>query len=118
MSSVKFISHKQDVLSAMGTAKKRALTAIGEAAVEVTTDYMQSRYGTPIRQSGDLMRDVNFRVVEREDKVSIGNSLEYAPWVHNGTASMSARPYLRDAATENTDIWQEITEEHLKKEMR
>lgn len=111
--SIEFKDNREAVLKAMETAKKKALTAIGLAAVEITTDYMQSRYGKPIRQTGDLMRDVNFKVRTDNDAVDVGNDLEYAPWVHGGTAKVPARPYLYDAITENTDVWEEIAEEHL-----
>lgn len=116
--SVEFRDNSAAVLAAMEAAKKKALTAIGQAAVEVVTDYMQSRYGAPIRQTGDLMRDVNARPSQMPDAVDIGNSLEYAPWVHNGTRKMAARPYLRDAIMDNADIWREIAEEHIGAEMK
>lgn len=118
MSSVEFKDNSAAVLAAMDRGKKKTLTALGLGGVEVTTDYMQSRYGAPIRQTGDLMRDVNFRVNTGEDTVSIGNSLEYAPLVHNGTRRMSARPYLRDAVSENTDIWKEISADHIGAEVK
>jgi len=91
----------------------RALTAIGEAAVEVTTDYMKKRYYRPIYLTGDLIRDVNYKVHERS--VDIGNSLNYANWVHNGTMKMAARPYLKDAILENRKIWEEVSSENLSK---
>lgn len=116
--SVTFRDNSPAVRYAMARAKVRALTEIGLIAVEVTTDYMQSRYGAPIRQTGDLMRDVNSRVQIAESKVAIGNSLNYALPVHNGTSKTSGRPYLFDAATENTDIWKEITEDHIGEEIR
>ena len=104
--------------AAMERAIQTALTAIGLAAVEVTTDYMQTRYGAPIRQTGDLMRDLNQQPSQTPKAVDVGNSLEYAEWVHNGTRRMAARPYLKDALTENTDIWKEIAAEHIGEEMR
>lgn len=111
--SFEFKDYSSSVKSAVEKAKIKALTAIGLAAVEIATDYMQLRYDKPIYQTGDLQRDVNYKVRPDNEMVDFGNSLEYAPWVHNGTAKMTARPYLLDTATENTDIWQEITEENL-----
>lgn len=116
--SVEFKDNSAAVLEAMERAKKKALAAIGLAAVEVTTNYMESRYGKPIRQSGDLMRDANARPSQTPDAVDVGNTLDYAPHVHNGTAKMPARPYLRDAIMENTDIWKEVAEEHIGKELK
>lgn len=114
---IEFKDNSKSVLNAMEVAQKKALTAIGMAAVEVTTDYMQTRYGKPIRQTGDLMRDVNFRVRVEDDAVDYGVSLSYGVWVHNGTARMAARPFLRDAGIENIDIWEEIAAEHISSEM-
>jgi len=115
---IQFIDYSRQVLMAMHEAEIAALTAIGLAAVEVTTDYMQSRYGKPIRITGDLMRDVNFRVNTDEKETDIGNSLEYAPWVHNGTARLTSRPYLNDAIIENPDIWKEIAADFISRAMK
>lgn len=116
--SVTFKDNSPAVLAAMNRAKKKTLTALGQTAVEVTVDYMQSHYGKAIRITGDLMRDVNFRVREADEKVDIGNSLSYSQVVHNGSAKMAGRPYLFDAITENTDIWKEITEENMRDEIK
>lgn len=115
---VEFKDFSDNVLSAMQTAKKQTLTAIGLAAIEQTNNYMQSKYGKPIYVTGDLMRDVNSQVREADDRVDVGNSLSYALPVHNGTSRMPARPYLKDAITENGDIWREIAAEMLGEKMK
>lgn len=91
----------------------KALTAVGMTAVEVTTDYMRSRYYRAIYKTGDLIRDVNFKVRPGAKAVDIGNSLNYAQWVHNGTTKMVARPYIRDAIINNPRIWEEVFAENL-----
>lgn len=123
--AVEFKDNSKAVKAAMKQAKKKALTAIGQAAVEVTVDYMQntSRYGAGskgagIYDTGDLQRDVNFRVRLADEMVDIGNSLDYAISVHNGTAKRAGKPYLFDAGTENGDIWREVSEEYISDEMK
>lgn len=123
--SVKFTDNSKIVIEAMQRAEKKALTAIGISGTEKVTDYMRDtgRYGpgsqgAGIWDSGDLLRDVNYNVRENDKAVDIGNSLEYAIPVHNGTRKMPARPYLFDAGTENTDLWREIAEEHISNEMK
>ena len=112
MSAV-YKDHSKEVLAMMNTNEGRALTAIGMAAVEQVTNYMEHEYGEPIKITGDLKGDVNFKVRAADREVDIGNSLNYAIWVHNGTRRMEARPYLKDAITENTQMWKEIAAEHL-----
>lgn len=93
-----------------------ALHAVGVKAVGRTVINMQYGYGRPIRRTGDLMGDVSFEV-ERSGKgtVDIGNSLEYAPHVHEGTSKMAGRPYLRDALTASENLLKETAAEYLKK---
>lgn len=111
--SVQFESRANEILNRMNNNVRRALTAMGATVVEITTDYMQGQYGTPIYDTGDLQRDVNYKVQESDKTVQIGNSLEYAPWVHEGTFKVKARPYLRDAITQNYNTIQEVGREYL-----
>ena len=113
--AVKVVNNAANVKNIFVANKKKALVAIGLAAVEVTTDYMQYRYGKPIRQTGDLMRSITSAPeYPNEDSVTIGSNIEYAPWVHDGTFKMTGRPFLKDAILENKDIWQEVAEENLR----
>lgn len=92
-----------------------ALTALGQKGVELTLDKMQSGYGRPIRQTGNLMRDVSYAVENSgQNSVDIGNSLEYAPFVHDGTYKMAGRPYLRDALIGGKDELTSVAEEYIK----
>lgn len=98
--------------------KKLALTAMGIKAVNLILYKMRQGYGKPIRQTGDLQRDVTYEINESNDSVEIGNTLEYAPFVHDGHAGHAVyikdvgwrvlpgghtpgRPYIRDALTGN-----------------
>lgn len=119
---VKFDDHSPEVKAKLEQNVKAALHAIGQ---------MESGYGKPIRQTGDLMRDVQYDM-RGENTVAIGNSLEYAPFVHEGYAGhavymgenigfrvlpgghTAGRPYLRDAIMGGRGAIQSIAEQYLK----
>ena len=112
---IRFTDNSASVLSKVSGNVRAALTAMGTKGVNLTVDQMQSGYGRPIRQTGNLMRDVAYEV-ERSGKntVDIGNSLEYGPFVHEGTYKMAGRPYLRDALTKGRDALQQAAADALK----
>lgn len=83
-------------------------------------DFVDSDGGThtAIRDTGDLMRDVAYAVENSKvDTVDVGNSLEYAPHVHEGTSRMVGRPYIVDAITKGADALEKVTAAYLKKGM-
>ena len=104
---------KKEIIDKFKSNKTKALTAVGLAAVEVALDYMTNKYYRDIHLTGDLKRDVNYRVRTQDDAVDIGNSLNYAVAVHEGTGKMQKRPYLKDAVYENKDMWNQIFKEYL-----
>lgn len=128
---VKFDDHSPEVKAKLEQNVKAALHAIGQKGVELTLGQMESGYGKPIRQTGDLMRDVQYDM-RGENTVAIGNSLEYAPFVHEGHAGhavymgeeigfrvlpgghTAGRPYLRDAIMGGRGAIQSIAEQYLK----
>ena len=101
------------VLAKMNSNIRSALIAIGSTVVEIASDYIMTKYYRPAYQTGDLLRSLTFNVDMANKRVIIGSNLNYAPWVHNGTASMEARPFLRDAIMENMQVWKEVVAEHL-----
>ena len=116
MGSVKFKDNTNQVISQLNANVSRAAQAVGTEAVGMTVSKMQSGYGKPIRQTGNLMRDVNFKVEEDGKKtvIFVGNSLFYAPHVHEGTSRMHGRPYLKDALQGGWNRLQEIWKTYLK----
>lgn len=96
---------------------KAALAAMGEMGVYLTVKNMQEGYGKPIRQTGSLMRDVSYKKHVAKRTVSIGNTLNYAIWVHDGTKKMKGRAYLRDAllSDEAKEKLQAVAAEQMKK---
>lgn len=97
MAGVRFRDNTDAVESQLERNVKRTLPAMGREAVGLIMDGMDTLYGAPIWQTGDLHRDVNYKVREADKSVDVGNSLEYAPFVHEGTRKMKARPYITDS---------------------
>lgn len=96
---ITFTDHSADVLSMIAANVSRALTAMGTVAVGQIVRTMQRAYWRPIWLTGDLQRDVNYEVHDSEHAVDVGNSLNYATYVHEGTSRMRGRPYITDALT-------------------
>ena len=119
MGSVKMANNSKHALDQMQQNVKAALNAMGITGVELVIRNMQRGYGKPIWQTGDLQRDVHY-VIEAsgENTVDIGNSLDYAPHVHEGTYKMKGRPYIRDALASsnmaNVQALREVAMEQLK----
>lgn len=115
MSGFKFIDNIKQIKSQMDRNLIAALSAIGEIGKESVVKQAQTGYGNPIYKSGDLQRDVNYQVEASEpETVDVGNNVEYAPWVHDGTRRMGARPYIRDGIYNAKNAIKEIAEEQLK----
>lgn len=113
---MKFIDHSPEVMAQIKANKKAALEAIGLKVVELTVNQMQGGYSRRIWQTGDLQRDVNHQVENSApDTVDVGNSLFYAPFVHEGTRFMDARPYIRDAIMDGISVIKKIAQSYLKK---
>lgn len=97
---VTLIDNSDKVLTQLEGNKEAALNAMGIKAVNLILQQMRQGYGKPIRQTGDLQRDVSYEVNNSvPDTVDVGNTLKYGPYVHDGTSKMAARPYIRDALT-------------------
>lgn len=92
-----FVDNSKQVLARVSINVGRALEAMGTEAVGMIVKNMQSGYGKPIRDTGNLMRDVQYHVSLNNKEVAVGNTLEYAPFVHDGTQKMAKREYITDA---------------------
>ena len=87
--------HTQEIEQRLARCTQEALRSAGEAAVALTRHRMLSGYERPVYRTGALLRDVSFFV--EGDAVTIGNTLPYARFVHDGTGRMPGRPYLAEA---------------------
>ena len=130
--SVKLIDNSSSVKDQLGKNVQTALMAIGTEAVALIRAQMESGYGKPIRDTGNLMRDVQFAVENSEpNSVDVGNTLEYAKYVHDGHNGHSirlkdgswitlpggytpGRPYLKDALLNGTSRLENVTGKKIK----
>lgn len=95
----------------------RALSAMAIEAVGMIVNRMNSGYYyRRIWRTGDLQRDVSYRMRASDHAVDVGNNLEYAVYVHDGTSKMPARPYITDTLTssDNMEALKEIAQDALR----
>lgn len=113
---VNIVDYSKVVLRALDGNVQAALEAMGITAVGLIVQQMEHGYGKPIRKTGDLMRDVQYKINLITQTVKVGNTLEYADEVHNGTHKMRGRPYVSDALTSEDHIRQirQVAEQNLK----
>ena len=73
---------------------------------------------TNIRDTSALINDVQYDVREIENgvEVHVGNTLEYALFVHDGTRYLKKRPYIKDAIQKGWARLQAIWAAYLKEE--
>lgn len=115
---ITFKDNSGKVLTQLNGNTQAALDAMGAKAVNLILYQMRQGYGKPIRQTGDLQRDVRYEVeASGKNTVDVGNTLKYAPFVHEGTYKMQGRPYIRSAlsGSAQTSKLKEVAEEYLKK---
>lgn len=93
---IKLTDNSRIVLNAMQGNVVAALEAMGTKGKNLVLWQMRQGYGKPIRQTGDLQRDLSYEVDADAQVVRIGNTLHYAHHVHDGTYKMPGRPYLTD----------------------
>lgn len=115
-SSVTVKDNRAKVIQQLKENIRAAAAAAGQEYVSMTVKQMQSGYDRPIWRTGDLQRDVRAKVDAEGMRVTVGNTLNYAPFVHDGTSKMAGRPYLRDAVlSESAKVRvKEVVEAYLK----
>lgn len=96
---VKLKDNSKIILKTMDGNVEAALSAMGTKAVNLILWQMRQGYGKPIRITGDLQRDVQYEVDTGAQVVRVGNTLNYAKHVHDGTSRMNGRPYITDGLT-------------------
>lgn len=112
------VTLKDNAVRVIGQMKDnvdKALKAMGIEAVGMIVNQMETGYERRIWYTGDLQRDVNYALADDGKSVTVGNSLKYAIYVHEGFAGhpvyfedikgfrvmpgghTAGRPYIRDA---------------------
>ena len=89
-----FTSRLPEWEAALAQALPSAARAMGETAVQAVRAQMLTGYACPVYDTGALHADVRCRT--EVASVLVGNTLPYAPAVHDGTDRAAARPYLQD----------------------
>lgn len=118
--SVKFTSHKSEVIDAKNRAVEAALTEIGLTAERFAKEKIsepKAHADGSVRPSvvtGELRRSIDFEVKENEEAVYVGSNISYAVFVETGTSRSQAYPFLRPAVEEHLSDFKEIAEKHLK----
>lgn len=98
--NIKVIDYSPQVMRQLEGNTRRALTALGTETVALIQDGMDTLYGKPIWDTGTLRGNVHYAVGNSApNTVDVGNDVEYAHFVHEGTYKMQARPYIRDTIT-------------------
>ena len=118
MSSVRFESHKDEVLTALNDRIPIILEALGLKAEGNAVDeankliYDQPESPNYIR-TGRLKNSIS-HWDDGKTAAYVGTNLKYAPYVELGTKRMKARPFLRNSVTEYADDYKRIIEDGLK----
>ena len=106
-------SYKRDVMKALEQAEQKALTLIGELG--------QSEVIKKITDNGSvdtgLMRNSTTYEVQK-GRVTIGNTVFYAPYVELGTSRRKGKPFLKPAVYGATARFKKITDEVFKEVLR
>lgn len=91
---MQYKSNLQNVLKALDSAEERALTAVGEFVRS------ESQMRSPVK-TGALRDSNDYKVVSAEQKVLIGNNMDYGLWVHEGSSRQRSQPWLRNSVMGN-----------------
>lgn len=122
--SFKVDSNVDKVISEKDKAVEMALTMIGQQVINYTT------MKCPVK-TGNLRRSYTKDVNPKEETVTVGTNVEYAPYVEYGhmqevgryvpalgkrlvAPKVDARPHLRPAVNDHKDEYKKIAEQCLK----
>ena len=106
-----FTSRLPELEATLAQALPAAVRAMGETAVQAVRTQMMTGYTRPVYNTGALHADVRCRA--EGASVIVGNTLPYAPAVHDGTARMAARPYLQDGLPGGAEAMQDVSAQVL-----
>lgn len=113
--SIKYTDNSLSVKKQLNNNILNALHAMGAAGVECIREQMRSGYGKPIHQTGALENSITYEIDAEAQQVIVGSPLECAEYVHEGTAKMPGRPFVRDGIQNNRQTLQDIAAQELSK---
>lgn len=91
---MRYQSNLNNVLRALDDVEERALTAVGEYG----RSEMQMR--SPVK-TGAYRDSQDYRLDMNEKKVMLGNSLDYAIWIEEGSSRQQAQHVIRNSVYDN-----------------
>ena len=103
--SYTYKDNTEEVLAALGSAKKRGLEAIGLAAEG------HAKKITPV-DTGRLRNSISHAT--DDEAAYIGTNVEYAPYVELGSRGRDGKHMLQRAATEHTAEYKKLMEDSMK----
>ena len=103
--SYTYKDNTDEVLSALGKAKKRGLEAIGLVAEG------HAKKLTPV-DTGRLRNSISHAT--DDEAAYIGTNVEYGPYVELGSPTIKAHHMLQKAATEHTAEYKRLMEDSMK----
>ena len=106
-----FRSNRREVMAEMERAEQRALTKIGLYVQSEATNRSPTGHYTDNRVGGRLKASWDFEV--DEDKVTVGNLVDYSVFVEFGTSKQDAQRVLTGSVEENIEEIKRITEREL-----
>lgn len=99
--------HTDEVVAKTRDALVRALEAIG---IQAEGDAMAL---CPV-DTGRLRNSITHSIDDGDMTAVVGTNVEYAEFVHNGTSTHAAQPFLTDAVEANADTYRKIAEAMLR----
>lgn len=115
---VTLTSNKDEILDALGEQLGQAMIAIGMTAESnAKQEVNKAVYDTPespnYKRTGRLLNSISYAVDTDEPAVYIGSNVKYAPYVELGTSKMRARPFLKPAAENYGEQYQDLLRQAL-----
>lgn len=112
----KIEDHSAAVIAAKNAAVRVALEEIGMVAEgRAKTRVSQLVYDQPEKdyvRTGRLRNGIAHKV--EDNKVLVGDRVEYARYIELGTSKMKARPFIKPSIFEHLPEYKKIIEAHLK----
>jgi len=102
-----FKSYRNEVAKKIAEKKEKALESVG-VFIEGET-----KIRCPVL-TGNLKGSYAHKVDAKNNKVSIGSPVEYAPYVEKGTSRSAKQPHLTPAAEDNLKRIENLVKECLK----
>lgn len=105
MAHIEFTDNSKVVLSAVDSAKQRALTMFGVKWQELVTKKITDLGAV---DTGRMRSDAHYQVEPHNDQTIVGFSVEYAPFVDQGTYKMPARPFMKPTTIDSRHEYEQI----------